>query len=198
MRVLCALYPDFDTLDVTLFCSVLDLAGQRWNHRAFELRLVSRVSGPLPGRPCTLSAEALSEFESADVLFVPGGRGASKASEDHEFVAELQRLGDGASARAAIGRGQLVLAAAGLLDGAACCDVETGADLQRRHPELALAVDHERDFQSDGTSYLGRKSLSALPLALQLVLDVLGSGEADYVAQCLGQRRRAPRVAVRG
>jgi hypothetical protein len=44
--------------------------------------------------------------------------------------------------------------------------------------------------------YLGSKSLSALPVALQLVADVLGASEADHVARALGQRQRAPRLTL--
>jgi transcriptional regulator GlxA family with amidase domain len=196
LRTLCVLFPEFDTLDVTLFCSVLSLAGQRWNHRAFELSLGAMNPGEVSGRPLALNADiALSELEPVDVIFVPGGRGAGAAADDRVFVEQVARVGQGARARCAVGGGQMALARAELLAGPTCCDAETGAELLRRLPEMTNEA--EREFAIRPPNYLGQRSLGVLPVALQLVADVLGTSEADHIARALGQRRRAPKLDVK-
>jgi transcriptional regulator GlxA family with amidase domain len=196
LRALCLLFPDFDTLDVTLFCSVLASAGQRWNHRAFELSLGALGPRQVPGRPLPLLSNCtLSDIDPVDVVFVPGGRGALAAADDSAWVAELARVGGSARARCAVGAGQVALASAGLLGKAACAGSDIGAELAKRFPDVR--TDGQREFLVEGPCYLGSTSLSVLPLALELVACVLGSSEADHVARALGQHRRAPRLELK-
>lgn len=194
LRALCALFPDFDTLDVSLFCSVLSLAGRRWNHRAFDLTLATLADLDVPGGPLPLRAsQVYSELAPCDVIFVPGGRGMEKALLQPAFVTELARLGQSARALCAVGMGQLALVRAGLLRAPVCCSLESAAELARRFPDVA--IDSQREVVIEPPSYRGQSSLSALPVALELVADVLGAGEADHIGRALGQRQRAPRLS---
>lgn len=64
----------------------------------------------------------LAKVERCDVLCVPGGFGATDAMLDETFMAQIRRLGAGASYLTSVCTGSLILAAAGFLAGkrAAC------------------------------------------------------------------------------
>jgi transcriptional regulator GlxA family with amidase domain len=187
LRVGCCLYPGFDTLDVALFGAVLTGAGQRWNHRAFELSLLGQVPGVTRGVPSAMVADApLASADVKDVLFVPGGPGADLASQDVAFIEALSRASRSAGKLCTSGRGQLLLAAADVLPGeAVCADEPLFGELERRL-ERPLA-EASRELHVEGSCWVASKSLLVLKLALQLVRDTLGRGEADAMASALGQ-----------
>lgn len=64
----------------------------------------------------------LSALERCDVLCVPGGLGTTDAVQDEAFMAQIRRLGAGATYLTSVCTGSLILAAAGFLKGkrAAC------------------------------------------------------------------------------
>ena len=64
----------------------------------------------------------LAALERCDVLCVPGGRGTTDAMQDEAFMAQIRRLGAGATYLTSVCTGSLILAAAGFLKGkrAAC------------------------------------------------------------------------------
>ena len=64
----------------------------------------------------------LSALERCDVLCVPGGLGTTDAMQDEAFMAQIRRLGAGATYLTSVCTGSLILAAAGFLKGkrAAC------------------------------------------------------------------------------
>lgn len=64
----------------------------------------------------------LEQFETCDILLVPGGLGCIGALETPRFLAAIRRLSQGATYVTSVCTGSLILAAAGLLEGrhAAC------------------------------------------------------------------------------
>ena len=64
----------------------------------------------------------LAALERCDVLCVPGGLGTTDAMQDEAFMAQIRRLGAGATYLTSVCTGSLILAAAGFLKGkrAAC------------------------------------------------------------------------------
>ena len=64
----------------------------------------------------------LAALERCDVLCVPGGLGTTDAVQDEAFMAQIRRLGAGATYLTSVCTGSLILAAAGFLKGkrAAC------------------------------------------------------------------------------
>lgn len=64
----------------------------------------------------------LAALERCDVLCVPGGLGTTDAMQDDAFMAQIRRLGAGATYLTSVCTGSLILAAAGFLKGkrAAC------------------------------------------------------------------------------
>ncbi len=64
----------------------------------------------------------LTAIEGCDMICVPGGLGATTAMLDEAFMAQIRRLGSGATYVTSVCTGSLILAAAGFLTGkrAAC------------------------------------------------------------------------------
>ncbi|HVY86574.1 MAG TPA: DJ-1/PfpI family protein [Caulobacterales bacterium] len=64
----------------------------------------------------------LADIARCDMICIPGGPGQTAAMQDADFMAEVKRLGEGASYLTSVCTGSLILAAAGLLAGkrAAC------------------------------------------------------------------------------
>ena len=59
----------------------------------------------------------LSTVERCDVICIPGGFGTTAAMLDEAFMAEVRRLGAGATYQTSVCTGSLILAAAGFLKG---------------------------------------------------------------------------------
>jgi transcriptional regulator GlxA family with amidase domain len=194
-RVVCCLFDGFSTLDVVLFSSVLAHAGQRWNHRAFDVVLAARAPGPIDGEPQPLTATAtLSGSTGADIVFVPGGPGAEAAGKDTEFVQELGSLVNQATKLCATGAAQLLLARSSHLPLAA-----TAVDgaLAPALDALGQGAATVRDLHGDDRYHTAAHSLAVLPLALDVVRAFLGRSEADAVATALGQRQRALLLGIK-
>lgn len=194
-RVVCCLYDGFSSLDVSLFCAVLSRAGQRWNHRAFDVSLCALGVGEIPGAPHPLVSQGpLAEQSQAEVVFVPGGDGAERAGSDLAFVSEVARLARSAEKVCAAGGGQLVLAQATLLPvTATAADGELAALLEARLGGTAIV----RDYHAEGRLAVAAHSLGVLPLALGLVQSALGRSEAEHVATLLGQRQRTLLLGIK-
>lgn len=196
-RVVCSLFPEFETLDVVLFSSALERAGRRFNHRAFEFELCATTPGSIPGSSHPLEAVSdLANVGPHDVLFVPGGRGALNVSADPAFVSELRALATDSKRICAVGNGQYLLASASLLDGQRAAVNPTLAEkLSATCPNVS--VDSIAPWLRSERFLLGRTSLSALDLALELIRDTLGSSEASWVASELGRVQGAVRVVTK-
>jgi transcriptional regulator GlxA family with amidase domain len=194
-RVVCCLFDGFLTLDVVLFCSVLASAGQRWNHRAFEVVLAARRAGPIDGVPSPLIATAtLGGSLGADIVFVPGGSGIETAGNDSEFVQQLGALVNQATKLCATGTAQLLLARSSHLPLAATA---VDGSLAPALEALGQGSPAVRDLHGDDRYHTAAHSLAALPLALDVVRAFLGRSEADAVAAALGQRQRALLLGIK-
>jgi transcriptional regulator GlxA family with amidase domain len=196
-RVVCVLFPEFETLDVVLFSSALERAGRRFNHRAFEFELCATAPGSIPGSSHPLEAVSdLANSGAHDVLFVPGGRGALDASAEPTFVAALSALAASSQRICAVGNAQYLLATAALLDGQrAAVNPTLATKLSLAYP--TVSVDSVAPWVRSERFLLGSSSLSALDLALELIRDTLGSSEASWVASDLGRVQSAVRVVTK-
>jgi transcriptional regulator GlxA family with amidase domain len=193
LHVVCALFPGFHTLDVSLFCAPLAVAGRRWNHKAFAIALCGRDPGAVEGSPHDLHAtSAFTDVEAADVVFVPGGHfDLHQFDGQEETVTALRRLVGENTKLCAVGRGQVLasrIASVGTLLG--------DESLQRECPS-DVVLDAKQPWHSDATTYLAARSLAAWDIALQLVEDTLGKSEAQFVAAEYGRSHRKVTVSIR-
>ncbi|KUJ68871.1 transcriptional regulator [Streptomyces albus subsp. albus] len=191
-RVVIAVFPDVDLLDVTGPAEVFALANRETGGRAgYRVQL----AGPAPG-PVTTSAgvRLIADLAFADVdgvldtLLVPGAvdphPDGPVARIDRDVVAWLKTAAPLARRVASVCVGAHLLAAAGLLDGkTATTHWSTAAQLAADHP--AVVVDPDPIFVRCGKVWTGAGISACMDLALALVAEDLGEEVALAVARQL-------------
>jgi len=117
-KIVFILYPNLTQLDFTGPYEVLSRLPDS------EVAVASREGGSLSSETGLTFAglTRLADIEHCDMICIPGGPGQTEAMQDADFMAEVRRLGEGASYVTSVCTGSLILAAAGLLTGkrAAC------------------------------------------------------------------------------
>ncbi|MFF4340915.1 GlxA family transcriptional regulator [Kitasatospora sp. NPDC001540] len=193
-RVVIAVFPDVDLLDVTGPAEVFALAGRESGGRAgYRVEL----AGPADGLVRTSAGVRLAvdlTFDQVagpvDTLLVPGavepgpdGEGF-RARIDRDVVAWVGRLAPSARRIASVCVGAHLLAAAGLLDGRrATTHWSTAAQLAADHPEVT--VDPDPIFVRSGAIWTGAGISTCIDLALALVAEDHGEELAMAVARQL-------------
>src|SRR5690348_2511969 len=115
--IVIALYPDVTHLDFTGPHQVLVRTPDA------EVIVASMGGRDIAAEGLVFAGLAdLSAIPRCDVLLVPGGFGTTAAMLDEAFMAQIRRLGAGATYITSVCTGSLILAAAGFLKGkrAAC------------------------------------------------------------------------------
>ncbi|MFI2617164.1 GlxA family transcriptional regulator [Streptomyces sp. NPDC018584] len=194
-RVVIAVFPDVDLLDVTGPAEVFALAGRETRGRAgYQVRLAGPVAGAVRTsagvRLLTDVSFADMAEEPVDTLLVPGAvdmtDGGPVARIDGDVVAWLKETAPRARRVASVCVGAHLLAAAGLLDGkTATTHWSTAAQLAADHP--AVTVDPDPIFvRTDrGRLWTGAGISACLDLALALVAEDQGEDVALAVARQL-------------
>ncbi|WAI86441.1 MULTISPECIES: GlxA family transcriptional regulator [Achromobacter] len=119
-----------------------------------------------------------------DMLLVPGGPGADRASAHAETMAWLRRRDVGAPRTCSVCTGAFVLAAAGLLDGRAVTTHWRSADrLRQKYP--ALRVQDDRIFIESGKYWTSAGVTAGIDLALALIERDVGAALSQQVARRL-------------
>ncbi|WPO69386.1 MULTISPECIES: DJ-1/PfpI family protein [unclassified Streptomyces] len=194
-RVVIAVFPDVDLLDVTGPAEVFALAGRETRGRAgYQVRLAGPVAGAVRTSAgvrllTDVSFEEMAE-EPVDTLLVPGAvdmtDGGPVARIDDDVVEWLKETAPRARRVASVCVGAHLLAAAGLLDGkTATTHWSTAAQLAADHP--AVTVDPDPIFvRTDrGRLWTGAGISACLDLALALVAEDQGEDVALAVARQL-------------
>jgi transcriptional regulator GlxA family with amidase domain len=122
--------------------------------------------------------------EDIDTLILPGGQGATAASQDADLIAFV-RAADGTCRRiATVCSGAFIGAAAGLLSGRRVTTHWASADtLSARYP--AIEVDPDPIYLRDGKYWSSAGVTAGIDLALALVREDLGAPVAQLVARWL-------------
>ncbi|WP_418961003.1 GlxA family transcriptional regulator [Streptomyces tritici] len=193
-RVVIAVFPDVDLLDVTGPAEVFALANRQAAGRAgYEVRL----AGPTVGEVRTSAGVRLVtdlSFEEVggrvDTLLVPGAVDMTDAGPvarlDDTVVDWVRRTAPHARRVASVCVGAHVLAAAGLLDGrTATTHWSTAAQLAADHPEVTVDPDPIFVRTDRGRLWTGAGISACLDLALALVAEDQGEQAALAVARQL-------------
>ncbi len=191
-RVVIAVFPDVDLLDVTGPAEVFALANRETGGRAgYRVRL----AGPERGEVVTSAGVRLiadlsfGEVGAAvDTLLVPGavdlGPDGPVARIDHDVVDWVRATAPYARRVASVCVGAHLLAAAGLLDGrTATTHWSTAAQLAAEHPRVT--VDPDPIFVRSGRVWTGAGISACMDLALALVAEDHGEDLALAVARQL-------------
>ncbi|WP_354643795.1 GlxA family transcriptional regulator [Kitasatospora camelliae] len=191
-RVVIAVFPDVDLLDVTGPAEVFALANRETGDRAgYRVELAGPTAGPVT---TSAGVRLLPDLTFAEVdgvldtLLVPGAvdlhPGGPVARIDQEVVAWLKGVAPLARRVASVCVGAHLLAAAGLLDGrTATTHWSTAAQLAADHP--AVTVDPDPIFLRSGNVWTGAGISACMDLSLALVAEDLGEELALAVARQL-------------
>ncbi|RKT08425.1 transcriptional regulator GlxA family with amidase domain [Streptomyces sp. 3211.6] len=193
-RVVIAVFPDVDLLDVTGPAEVFALANRETAGRAgYEVRLAGAAVGAVR---TSAGVRLLTDVAFADVgagvdtLLVPGAVDMAEdgpvARIDEEVVAWVRETAPHARRVASVCVGAHLLAAAGLLDGrTATTHWSTAAQLAAEHPGVTVDPDPIFVRTDRGRLWTGAGISACLDLALALVAEDLGEQTALAVARQL-------------
>ncbi|MET9511231.1 DJ-1/PfpI family protein [Streptomyces flavidovirens] len=189
-RVVIAVFPDVDLLDVTGPAEVFALANRQTGGRAgYEVRLAGPDAGPVV---TSAGVRLLADLAFADVgaavdtLLVPGAvdlhPDGPVARIDDTVVEWIRTTAPYARRIASVCVGAHLLAAAGLLDGRrATTHWSTAAQLAAEHPQVR--VDADPIFVRSGRVWTGAGISTCMDLALALVAEDHGEDLALAVAR---------------
>jgi transcriptional regulator GlxA family with amidase domain len=174
MQVAYLLYDRFTALDITGPHDVLNSVP------GTESVFVAESAGPIRNESDTLSLVAdasLDEVTSPDIVVVPGGFGNRQLLEDESLHEWIRRVHETSTWTTSVCTGSLLLAAAGLLDGAPATTHWLARDVLASlgaRPVPDRVVEHGKIFTAAGVS-------SGIDMALTLVQRIHG----DEVAQAV-------------
>jgi cyclohexyl-isocyanide hydratase len=171
-RIVFALYPGVTHLDFTGPHQVL-----------VRVPKAEVIAASLGGRD--IEAEGLTftnladlaTVDGCDVLCVPGGLGTTDAMLDPEFMAEIRRLGAGATYLTSVCTGSLILAAAGFLTGKRATCHWAWRDLLTPFGVIVSEARVERD----GNILTGGGVTAGIDFALTLLAELAGDDYAQGV-----------------
>ncbi|MEU3312620.1 GlxA family transcriptional regulator [Streptomyces sp. NPDC048387] len=193
-RVVIAVFPDVDLLDVTGPAEVFALANRETAGRAgYEVRLAGPAAGPVrtsAGVRLLTDVAFAGVGAEVDTLLVPGAVDMAESGPvariDEEVVAWVRETAPHARRVASVCVGAHVLAAAGLLDGrTATTHWSTAAQLAADHPGVTVDPDPIFVRADRGRLWTGAGISACLDLALALVAEDLGEQTALAVARQL-------------
>lgn len=172
-RIVFVLYPRLTQLDFTGPYEVLTRMPRA------ETVLASKDGGELVTEMGLTFAKLrrLADIESCDMILVPGGPGQTEAMLDAAFMAEVQRLGQGARYIASVCTGSLILGAAGLLRGKRAGCHWAYRDLLTHFgaiPDAARVV-------RDGDAFSGGGVTAGIDIALTIVAELAGAEAAKRI-----------------
>ncbi|WP_157249581.1 GlxA family transcriptional regulator [Nonomuraea typhae] len=191
-RIVIAVFPDVDLLDVTGPAEVFALANRETGGEAgYQVQLAGRTPGTVTTSAGVRLVADLTFAEVSgvlDTLLIPGavdlGPAGPLARIDQDVVTWLKDAAPLARRVASVCVGAHLLAAAGLLDGkTATTHWSTAAQLAAEHP--AVTVDPDPIFVRCGNVWTGAGISACMDLALALVAEDLGEEVALAVARQL-------------
>ncbi|MBW8815730.1 MAG: DJ-1/PfpI family protein [Caulobacterales bacterium] len=119
----------------------------------------------------------LAKVERCDVLLVPGGLGTADAMLDEAFMAQIRRLGAGATYLTSVCTGSLILAAAGFLTGRRAACHWAWRDFLKPFG----AIVSEARVERDGNAITGGGVTAGIDFALVLLAELAGEAYAQSI-----------------
>lgn len=174
MNVAILLYPRFTALDWIGPHDVLNSLPD------IDCVTVAEKAGPVSNESGNLeivAAKALDEVGSTDILIVPGGVGTRELLDDEPLLDWVRRIHETTTYTTSVCTGSLLLAAAGLLDGAPATTHWLVRDLLAElgaEPVPDRVVEHGKIITAAGVS-------AGIDMALRLVQKIHGDVAAQTV-----------------
>jgi transcriptional regulator GlxA family with amidase domain len=185
-RVVIAVFPRVQTLDVFGPAEVFETATQLNGGKGYDVEVVASQPGPLRTSSVALHPDlTLDQCRGPiDTLLVAGGRGVQDAVHDEQLVGWLRSAAKRSTRVASVCTGAFLLAQAGLLAGRrATTHWASCGELARRHPQVEIESDPI--FVRDGNVITSAGVTAGMDLALALVEEDLGREVALETARWL-------------
>jgi cyclohexyl-isocyanide hydratase len=172
-RIVFILYPRLTQLDFTGPYEVLA------RMPGAETIIASKDGGTLPTELGLTFANLakLADIDHADLIMIPGGPGQTDAMLDPDFMAQVKRLGEGATYQTSVCTGSLILGAAGLIKG-------KRAGSHWAYRELLAnfgAIPDDARVVRDGNVITGGGVTAGIDIALTIVADLAGDDVAKMI-----------------
>lgn len=173
LKIVFILYPRVTQLDFTGPYEVLS------RMPGAEVIVASKEGGTLTSEMGLAFANLrkLADIQSCDMIMIPGGPGQTDAMLDPDFMAQVKRLGEGATYVTSVCTGSLILAAVGLLKGK-----RAGCHWAYRELLAAFgAIPDDARVVRDGNAISGGGVTAGIDIALSIINDLAGAKAAQMV-----------------
>jgi transcriptional regulator GlxA family with amidase domain len=179
-RIALLLFPDAEVLDFAGPFEVFAVANELRGGRAFEISIVGLDASPVRARHgfTVLPDHTLATCPPAELLIIPGGRGARALLRQPDVLAWVQARAARAEIVFSICTGSLILAQAGLLDGLTVTTHHTALDFLA---DLAphATIDASKRFHDNGKIVTAAGISAGIDAAIHLVARLLGPEAAQ-------------------
>lgn len=183
--VVALLYDGLCTFEFGIVAEIFGLARPEMGEDWYRFASCAIEDGPLRAHGgFSLTPDHGSELiDQADIVIVPGWRGAGESVPD-ALCERLRRAYDRGARLASICSGAFVLAAAGLLDGGTATTHWRYADaLRTQFP--TIVVDQLSLYRSHGRIFTSAGSAAGIDLLIEIVRQDFGTDAANSVARRL-------------
>jgi cyclohexyl-isocyanide hydratase len=171
-RIVFAIYPGMTHLDFTGPHQFLSRTPNS------EVVVASPTGGSVEADGLTFANTVkLSSVDRCDLICVPGGTLATKVAQDASFIADIRRLGLGATYITSVCTGSIILAAAGLLYGKRAACHWAWRDLL----SLFGAIPDESRVARDGNIITGGGVTAGIDFALTVLAEIAGEETAQMI-----------------
>ncbi len=180
------LFDEAEVLDVCGPFEVLSVAGPRGGPRAFEVGTVAQLESPvtLRGGLRVIPTWSFSTAPALDLLIIPGGPGAREQMNNLEVIRWIRAQSQRTEVVASVCTGALLLAKAGLLEGAVAITHHLALELLQEAAPTASIRETAR-FVDNGRTVLSAGVAAGIDMSLHLVSRYLGEATARETASYL-------------
>lgn len=177
----------FGEVEVLDFCGpfeVFAVAGRGLEQKPFDVFTVAEKSGPVIARNglSVNPRHTTGDCPQADILIVPGGMGTRREMHNQILIDWIKEAAGKAEMTLSVCTGSLLLAKAGLLDGASATTHWAAMDLLREvAPRTTICPD--KQFVDNGRVMTSAGISAGIDLSLYAVAKLLGEDAAAETAR---------------
>jgi transcriptional regulator GlxA family with amidase domain len=177
----------FDEVEVLDFCGpfeVFAVTGRGWEQKPFDVFTVAEKSeAVITSNGLSVNPRyTIGDCPQADILIVPGGIGTRREMQNQNLIDWIKGAAEKAEMTLSVCTGSLLLAKAGLLDGASATTHWAAIDLLREVATRAT-VRPDKQFVDNGRVMTSAGISAGIDLSLHAVGKLLGGDVAAATAR---------------
>ncbi len=183
-KVAILIFDEVEVLDFSGPFEVFAITGRELEKKPFEVFTVAEKPEAVIARN-GLSVNprySINDCPQAEILIVPGGMGTRREMHNHVLIDWIREAAGKAEIVLSVCTGSLLLAKAGLLDGASATTHWAALDLLREVAPLATVIPNKQ-FVDNGRVMTSAGVSAGIDLSLYAVAKLLGEGTASETAR---------------